>query len=232
MTVSVESQLARITGVFTRPAPTLAAAARDRRFMAAMLILILVVGLCGWISAPLQMERSRAMLQQSSLNEYMQGEAINLTAQGWQRVAISAWVALMSLLAVVIVAFLLYLIYGVAGVEGQYSHFFSLTVNAALIGTVLPRILMTIASMTDLPFHAWASPGGWVRLAGMKGPLVSVIGQMDIFTIWFLLAVALGISAWSGISRSRSLGVALGYLVFKSVVLGLLGYFGSRVVGV
>lgn len=221
---------ALIKGVFFRPGPTLAAAARDRRFMAALLIVFLVVGFCGWLTAPLQMERSRAMLEQSSLSQYMEGEA-GLTAYGWQRVVIAVWVALMSLLAVVIVAFLLYLFYGVTGVEGQYANFFSLTINAALIGTVMPRVLVTAGVLTNQPVLVWISPGGWAKMAGMQGPLASILGQMDLFTLWFILAVALGISAWSGISRNRSLAVAVGYLIFKSVVLGLLGYFGARVMG-
>ena len=224
------SPLILMKGVFTRPGPALATAARERRFMAALLIVFLVVGFCGWLTAPLQMERSRAMLAQSSLSQYMEGEA-GLTAHGWQRAVIAVWVALMSLLAVVIVAFLLYLFYGVSGVEGQYANFFSLTIHAALIGTVLSRLLVTAGVLTNQPLMLWISPGGWAKTAGIQGPLVSILGQMDLFTLWFILAVALGVSAWSGISRGRSLAVALGYLVFKSVVLGLLGYFGARVMG-
>lgn len=225
-----QSALVLINGVFTRPGPTLAAAAGQRRFMAAILIVFLIVGFCGWLTAPVQMERSRTMLEQSSLSQYMEGEA-GLTGSGWQRVFIAVWVALMSLLAVVIVAFLLYLFYGVTGVEGQYANFFSLTINAALIGTVLPRILVTIGVLTNQPLLGWVSLGGWAKMAGLQGPLVSILGQMDLFTMWFILAVALGVSAWSGISRRRSLAVAVGYLVFKSLVLGLLGYFGARVMG-
>ncbi|MBN1197308.1 MAG: YIP1 family protein, partial [Candidatus Aminicenantes bacterium] len=217
-----------IIGIFKTPGPTLAEAARKRRFTAAMLILLVVVAACAWISAPLQMERSRVILEQSSLSQYLEGDGINLTVHGWQRMAIALWTALMSLLAVVIVAFLLYLFYGVAGVEGQYSHFFSLTVNAALIGTVLPRLILTLGTILGWPVYNWISPGEWARFAGMRGPAVSILGQMDLFTLWFIIAVSLGVAAWSGISRRRSLGVAVAYLVFKSVVLGLLGFFASR----
>ncbi|HDP94256.1 MAG TPA: hypothetical protein ENN40_02720 [Candidatus Aminicenantes bacterium] len=228
MTQVLRNTFTSITGVFNSPGSTLAEAARKRRFTAAMLILLLVAAACTWISAPLQMERSRVILEQSSLSRYLEGETVHLTAHGWQRMAFALWSALMSLLAVVIVAFLLYLFYGVAGVDGNYIHFFSLTLNAALIGTVVPRILLTMGMTQGWPVYNWISPGNWAQLAGMRGPLVSILGQMDLFTLWFIIAVALGVATWSGISRRRSFGVALGYLVFKSVVLGLLGFFGSR----
>ncbi|MDY0296882.1 MAG: hypothetical protein RB296_06140 [Acidobacteriota bacterium] len=228
MTRNFRNVFNTVSGVFSRPGSTLAAAAREKRFTTAMLILLLVVAACTWISAPMQMERSRVILEDSPLSQYLDGDGINLSIRGWQRAAVSAWAALMSLLAVVIVAFLLYLFYGVAGVEGQYSHFFALTINAAMIGTVLPRILLTLGIALGWPLFSWISPGEWARQAGLSGALVSILGQMDLFTLWFVIVISLGVHAWSGIRLRRSVGVAVGYLVFKSVVLGLLGYFGSR----
>ncbi len=217
--------------VFTRPGSTLSSAMTHKRFMGAMIILLVVVSVCTWLTVPMQMERSRIMLEQSPLSEYMEGESVDLTATGWQRPLIALWASLMSLLAVVIVAFMLYLFYGIGGVEGRYIHFFSLTINAALIGTVLPRILNSLGVLLGIPFQSWSGPGGWLRLGGWDGPVAHILGQMDIFTIWFVVAVALGVSEWSGMGKRRCLSIALGYLLFKSLVLGLLGFFGARVMG-
>ena len=44
--------------VFTRPGSTLAAAMTHKRFMGAMIILLVVVSVCTWLTVPMQMERS------------------------------------------------------------------------------------------------------------------------------------------------------------------------------
>jgi len=58
-----------------------------------------------------------------------------------------------------------------------------------------------------------------------------ILSQFDFFSIWYLLALALGIAYFTKISPQKSITIVVLYFLFKSLVFVSFSYFSMKLMG-
>jgi hypothetical protein len=58
-----------------------------------------------------------------------------------------------------------------------------------------------------------------------------VLAQFDFFSLWYLVALALGIAAFTRFSAKKSIVIAALYFLFKSLVFIAFSYFTMKLMG-
>jgi len=139
------------------------------------------------------------------------------------------WAVFITTLGLIISTFFIYVFFGIAGAEGTYVNYFSLVSHAALIGTVFPALLGTVSLMGGVHLIRFTNLAGWLQ--GAHGSLSQIaLSQVDLFTLWTLVAVALGVAHFARMSVRRALTVAALYFVFSAAVKSAFAYIAIRII--
>jgi hypothetical protein len=127
------------------------------------------------------------------------------------------WSMFITLLTFFVAAFLSYLFFGIARAEGTYANYFSLVVNASLIGKAIPLFLSILSVLFRFPLSAFSNLAALIQVS--PGSLAfMILSKFDIFYIWYLVAIAAGVSVYSKMNLRKCLVVVLLYFVFVSFV--------------
>jgi len=197
-----------LKGVFVTPGATLGRLMAAREYRAALVAVFLSVVLLSYLALPQAMAKAEQVAGGSGT-----GISVNFTF-----VALAAMFVVFVGLS--IGSFMIYLFYGAGGVKGEYGHFFALVVNASLIDTVLPNLLVATAA----GLLRYFSLAGWFGGVDEKGLTFIALGQVNVFAIWFIVAVAAGVAVFSQMSFKKSLVIGGLYFIFKTVVVVLFKY--------
>jgi len=132
------------------------------------------------------------------------------------------------LLRLIIGAFFIYLFFGIGGAKGVFVNFFSITINASIIGSVIPELLNfalillkttgpIITNLTllfpSLPSESWT---------------YAILSQIDFFYLWFLVVIALGIASYAKLSKLKSFSTAILFFLFRSTIFVLLSILAIK----
>jgi len=202
--------------LFTQPGGFLSAAMEQKQWIWPFLINgLLILSVTYWTAPALLGEAARYSLADG----IQPGPLVNMS------MALMAVISFF--LEISVVALLLYVFFGVGGSPGQYVHFFSLTMNGALVGSGLPALLFPVLAL-------FSRRGGQLSLLLLFPAIApdSLLGaflfQVEFFSGWFLVAVTLGISRYADMSRRRSFLITGGYFCLRLAVLGFLTYFAGQ----
>jgi hypothetical protein len=58
-----------------------------------------------------------------------------------------------------------------------------------------------------------------------------ILSQLDLFSLWYLLALALGIAHFAKLSLQKTIMVMVLYFLFKSLVFISFSYFSIKFMG-
>lgn len=178
------------------------------------------------------MAQSQELLKESQISEYLSEDELvdfqNMT--GSRRIMVSLWGTFITFLVLVVAAFFIYLFYGIGGTEGVYANYFTIVVNASIIDTVFPLLLGIISILSGIGIAAFSNLANLLALAPNTMAYL-IVSQIDIFNIWYLIAVALGIAVFSKISQKKSLFIAGIYFIFTTVLKILFSYLSVKILG-
>jgi hypothetical protein len=150
------------------------------------------------------------------------------TLSGFRLVMAAFWAVLVTLITMAIAAFLVYLFYGIARAEGHYSNYFSLVVNASLIGSVLPMLLGLVALFSGIPLTRLLNPATLLSIPPNTLTFM-ILSKFDPFYLWYLGALAAGVSVFSKMSLKRALMVAALYFIFASSVKIAFSFLAMKI---
>jgi len=141
------------------------------------------------------------------------------------------WAALAVSLALLIGTFFVYLFFKLGNCEGLYADYFILFVNASLIdlvaGGILRSFLITIKGSTEIVTSlAILTPS-----LPKSSLTYLVFSQFDVFNLWFLYALALGIAIALKTDLKKSLLIVSFYFAFKSSLAVIFSYLSLRLIG-
>jgi hypothetical protein len=127
--------------------------------------------------------------------------------------------------------FFVYMFFKVAGVEGDFGHFFSGVVHASVLDMFLGGILK--AALISIKKTMFVHTGLTMFFPGLdfRSMPFLILSQFDFFSIWYLLALALGIAYFAKISPKKSITIVVLYFLFKSLVFVSFSYFSMKLMG-
>lgn len=225
--------IADILGVITGPAAAIARAMAAKRWKAVLAVILLVTAAVTFVTFPVTKADQAKMIRDSEMADKLSDEQLaaleSFTPS--QRVIGAVTAAFFAALALVLGAFFVYLFYKIGGAEGLYANYFAAVTQASVLDMVLGGVLKgglvlmkrTMLVQTGLTLFF---PG----LDFRSLPFI-VLSQFDFFSIWFLVALALGIAAYSKMAPKKSFGIAALYFLFKSLILVALSYFSMKMMG-
>jgi len=218
-----------IGGVIVSPGKTLGALMGTKKWLPVFLLILLSVALYTNVTLSFNMAR---VSENSWVSEYFPGEQLldlqeNVTLM--RRFFVTAAVFLNITLSFIIGAFMVYLFFGVAGAGGFFINFFTLIVHASIIDTLLPLIKDAFSLLFHLNLSAITN---LIILFPSLKPLSLnfwFVSQVDLFSIWYVAAIAVGVSVFAKMSLRKCLFISLFYFIFKSVVAALFSYLGIKI---
>jgi hypothetical protein len=211
-------------GVFTNPGPTIGKVMDKKRWLGVFTIILLATAILTYISYPVTKAEGAKLIRDSEMADKLSEEQLaNLDKFTPAQRVIGA----LTLLG----AFFVYLFFKVAGAEGIFSNYFSGVVHASLLDMFLGGILRTaLISLKKTMLVETGLTMFFPALDFRSLPYI-ILSQFDFFSIWYLLALTLGIACFAKIGPQKSIVVAVLYFLFKSLVFVSFSYFSMKLIG-
>lgn len=210
----VKEFFCEMKGILSEPGQTLGRVMEKRQWLPAFFLIALVVFVSTYIIFPVEMEKNAEVFAEITADGPI------IPGAAFQKIASFASV-FMFFIQVSIVAFFLYLFYGIGGSDGMYGNFLAITVNGAIVGTLIPAVLRVFFILLRIDIDPNISPAFFLGNFQDTGWIHLILSQFGVFTIWFMVIVALGIGVFSKMGVRKSLMIIFLYFVFRSTILVL-----------
>ncbi len=219
------SLAARVAGVIRSPRATFAALARGDRtpWVDVLLLSTLVIFLAN--AALLSTSVGRiALLDQLERTATAFGRPVDDAAYAQMRAVSTQGIAYAAVVALTtgpaLALGLAAVFYGLFGTLRRHARFATVLTVTAHASVVL-ALRQVVAAPINFAAETLASPTTLVRIAGSMdetSPVARVLGIVDVFVLWWIVVLAIGLAAIAG---RRATGLALG-LTGAYVVLAVL----------
>lgn len=221
-----------LKGIISSPGPTLGKLMEKKQWTATLVLILAFVFIFSYMTAPAKIAKSQELLQESEIADYVPEDQLENFQKitGTKRIMVSLWAVFIAFVILAVASFFIYLFYGIGGAEGVYSNYFSIVVNASIIDTVLPLILGILSVLSGIGIAAYSNLANILNLFPNTITYL-IVSQFDIFHIWYLIAVALGIAVFSKISQKKSLIIVLVYFIFTAILKILFSYLSIKILG-
>jgi hypothetical protein len=220
-------------GVIGSPGPTIGKLMGKKRWLAVFMLILLTTAIVTYLSYPITKVEGAKFIRDSEMaNKLSEEQLANLDKFTPTQRLIDALIQLpLAALMMLLAAFFVYLFFKVAGAEGNFSHYFSGVVHASVLDMFLGGILKAaLISIKKTMFVHTGLTMFFPALDFRSMPFL-ILSQFDFFSIWYLLALALGIAFFTKISPQKSITIAVLYFLFKSLVFVSFSYFSMKLIG-
>jgi hypothetical protein len=219
-----------IVGIVRTPGVTLGKSMSEKKWVPMLLFLAIAVGIFAYISYPVHM---KMLSENAELSGYMSEADL---AQYYQpstfsRLMYCFFFQLQMVLSLIFGAFFVYLFYGIGGSEGLFVNYFSLVAGASLIDIFFPGVLQTLSMLTGIKLGVISNPLLLVLSPESKSLMFLIIARLDIFTIWYMVIIALGMAVYSKMDIKKSFTISILYFLFKSAIGIAFGYIVIQLMG-
>jgi hypothetical protein len=128
-------------------------------------------------------------------------------------------------------AFFVYLFFKVAGAEGDFSQYFSGVALASMLDMFLGGIVKTALIAVKKTMFVHTGLTLFFPALDFRSMPFLILSQFDFFSIWYLLALTLGVAGFARIGTRKSAVVVVLYFIFKSLVFVSFSYFSMKLLG-
>ncbi len=213
-------------GIFKSPGATLGRLMERRSWLMSFTLILLVLIVFTYIVTPIQVKQ---MAENPDISEEVRSYMMNYTVLS--RLMTGCMAGLMFFLVTGVGAFFLYLFFGVSSCDGVYGNYFSLAMNGAIVGTLIPTVLNTVLLLLGVGMMASPHLGLLVPGLDVKGFLYQILGGFDIFSIWYIWIVSLGVAVFAKETVKKCLTVGGIYFLFKVLVGAAFAYIRIKTIG-
>ena len=222
-----------LLGVIGSPGPTIGKLMDKKRWLAVFILILLTVSIATYLSYPItKVEGARFVRDSEMANKLSEEQLANLDKFTPTQRLIGALSQLpLGALMMLLAAFFIYLFFKVAGVEGDFSHFFSGVVCASVLDMFLGGIVKTSLILIKKTMFVHTGLTLFFPALDFRSMPFLILSQFDFFSIWYLLALALGIAYFTKISPKKSITIVVLYFLFKSLVFVSFSYFSMKLMG-
>ncbi len=233
MQTTLNAFLKDLKGIFIKPGITLGKMMDQKKWVGSFILILLVIGICSYITLPYEMAQSAEILQDSKFADYLEYDPADSSRpiSSLRRAFLSSGTVFLLALSLAVAAFFIYLFYGIGGAEGLYVNYFSLAVNASIIHTLIPGLLSTVSMPLGLDITATTNAAVFFPSLPGKSFLALLLSQLELFSIWYIVVIAAGIAVFAKITFKKSLTIAIFYFCFRSLILVLFSYLALQLSG-
>jgi hypothetical protein len=205
------------TGIIRTPGQTLGKVMNDINWIPMFLILILAIGIFSYIAFPAKMAK---MVEDPHMAELMGQDRADyfVDTSPFARLMGSFITLFMLILSIVFGAFFLYLFFGIGGSDGLYGNYFALVTHASIIDVFFPSLLSTIALMLGISFAKLGTPLLTLFAPESNTFIALLLGSINVFSIWYHIAIAAGISVFSQMGFRKCVLISFIYFIFKTSI--------------
>ena len=204
-----------LKGIFSKPATTLARLMEEKQWINPFLFISICVFIITYLMSPTLLQQMAKLYPDSPLAAFSQATLL-------KKVLLSGFTVFFLFIKIVLVAFFIYLFFGIGGAKGIYVNFFALTMNAAIIGSLIPFIIQNLLALLKVNISSISSLVVLAPNLRAEAGLYQILSQVEIFSLWALSIIALGIAENAQIKKGKSLVIAGLYFLFKASILVVL----------
>jgi hypothetical protein len=223
-----------LLGVIRSPGKTISQVMEKKTWVAVFLLILTVSSIATYVIYPITKVEQAKLLRNSEFAARMSEEQLENIDKFTpaQRMAGALFPLPITALTMVVAAFFIYMFFKIGGAEGSYMNFFSGVVHASVIDMVLAGIVKSLLILSQKSLLVSTSLSLFSSTASFRSFSYLLLSQFDLFSIWYLSALAIGIAQYTGISARKSFGIAAGYFLFKGTVVVAFSYFTLRLIGI
>lgn len=222
-----------IIGVIVNPGPTIGKVMDKKRWLGVFVIILLTTTIVAYLSYPITKVEGAKFIRDSEIAGKFSEEQLAGLDQFTPGQRLFAALTQLPLAAIIMLmsAFFVYLFFKVAGAEGNFIHYFSGIVHASLLDMFLGGVIkaVLIAAKKTMLVHTGLTM--FFPALDFRSLSFLVLSQFDFFSIWYLLALTLGIACFAKIGLKKSIIIITWYFLFKSLVFISFSYFSMRLLG-
>jgi len=222
-----------LKGVFGNPGPTISTVMEKKRWLASCLLIVLTMSIVAYMTYPVTKVEGAKLIRDSEMAEKLNEEQLANLDKFTPAQRLFAALSQIPLAALMMLfgAFFVYLFFKVAGVDGIFSNYFSGVAHASLLDMLVGGVLKgALISLKKTMFVETGLTMFFPALDFRSVPYI-ILSQFDFFSIWYLLALSLGIAHFAKISLQRTLTIMILYFLFKSLVFVSFSYFSMKLMG-
>lgn len=219
-----------VADVILSPGKTIANTMFKKKWVAVFILILVVSSLATYLTYPVTKSEQAKFIRNSELASRLSEEQLESLDKFTpaQRLMGTLFPIPIMALTLVVAAFFIYLFFKIGGTEGTYMNFFSGVVHASVIDMVLGGILKAALVVSQKSIMVSTGLGLLSPASDFRNFGYLVLSQFDFFTLWYLVALALGIAGFAKIKPRKSIWIAIAYFVFKAIVVVSFSYFTMR----
>ncbi|MEN8153925.1 MAG: hypothetical protein ABFR75_07860 [Acidobacteriota bacterium] len=230
MIEKINSYFSQLEGIITSPGPTLGGIMKSKNWVPVFIFILISILILSYVTLPYTMEQMSEVLKDSSLSEYMEEHNINLSNISFVQKLFMVVPELIFLFIIIGAgAFFTFLFFGIGGAEGIYINYFAIVTGASLIDIVFPKILESVSLIFNVKLFSLISPLILFPGSDPKSLTTILISRFDVFSIWYTIALALGIAHFSKISIKKSMTISVIYFLFKVIILSAFSFLAMNI---
>jgi len=211
------------TGVIRCPGKTLGTVMKEKKWIIMFLLMMVLIFLYSYMAFPVRMAQVEEQARLTGLVMDQQ-TSMYFSPSSYSRLMASLGAAFFLALKLAAGAFFLYLFFGIGGTEGTFSNYFSLVTYASIIDFILPGVVDFFSFIFKVNFDFIIRPALFFTHPANGTLNYYIFLRLDVFSIWYTIAIALGIAVFAGISLKRTMTVSFLYFLFKTAVLVAFSY--------
>ncbi len=222
----VNTFFASLDGILRTPGQALGSLMSSKKWVPYLIFIMLTVLILSFATFPYMADQMSEVMKDSKFADYFEGQNFDFRNFSFGQKIFVLLPEQISLFVIIGVgAFFTYLFFGIGGAEGQYINYFSIVVGASLIDVVFPKMVETISLIFNVKLAGLLSPAFLISGADQKSFLSILFSRFDIFSVWYTIAIALGIAYFSKLSKKKSIYISFIYLIFKALVISGFSFF-------
>jgi hypothetical protein len=220
-------------GVMKSPGPTIGKLMDKKRWQSIFILILLTTAIVTYLSYPVTKAEGAKIIRDSEMaNKLSEEQLANLDKFTPAQRVIGALTQLpLAAMMLLLGAFFVYLFFKVAGAEGNFSNYFSGVAHASVMDMFLGGILKTVLISIKKTMFVHSGLTMFFPALDFRSLPFLILSQFDFFSIWYLLALTLGIAHFTKISLQKSITIAVLYFLFKSLVFVSFSYFSMKLMG-
>lgn len=230
MIEKINTYFSQLEGIITSPGPALGGLMKSKKWVPVFIFILVSILILSYISFPYTAEQMSELLKDSSLAEYMEEQNFSFHNISFTQKLFLIVPELIFLFIIIGTgAFFTFLFFGIGGAEGVYINYFSIVTGASLIDIVFPKITESISLIFKVKLFGLLSP--LILLPGSDPKALStiLISKFDVFSIWYTIALALGIAHFSKMGIRKSITISVIYFLFKVAVLSAFSFLALNI---
>lgn len=231
--------LKRLLWVFTSPGKLMASLAQRPKVLLTLILAAIPLDLLYYLQMPLFKDFLRNTMIQQSESSYMQSLGVEMTPEmieaqlPTQIIATLITTPLGAIIMLLVSALICFAIFRIMGGEGKFKAYLSVVSHANVITVLYTLLLIPITYITGTLnlTSSITSLSTLVSKDAVSPMLYSILNSLDLFSIWYYIVAAIGMTAVSKLKKKNVYIVVAVLFVISTIITIYTTQAASAILG-